>query len=94
MIKSKKLVILPQHQYGGSKRGRPGKSAFSSMMTLAPGVALSSKSLYSQINTGKKVAEDEELVESDDEGEDLVKNPPKVIGQGARVVIKKKPTDQ
>ena len=64
------------------------------MMTLAPGVALSSKSLYSQINAGKKVAEDEELVESDDEGEDFVKNPPKVIGQGARVVIKKKPTDQ
>ena len=93
MIKSKKLVILPQHQMGGNKRGRPGKSSFSHMMTLAPGVSLSSKSIYSQINTTTKATVDEELVESDDEGEDFVKNPPKVLGQGARVVIKKKPAD-
>jgi hypothetical protein len=33
--------------------------------------------------------EEDEPVESDDE-EDLVKNPPKVLGQGARVMIKSK----
>jgi hypothetical protein len=81
MIRSKKLVIIPQNQTGG-KRGRGGKSVYSHMMALAPGASLGN-SLYSQA----KGIEVEEEVESDHD-EELVKDPPKVIGQGARVMIR------
>ena len=74
----------------GGKRGRPGKSSYSQMMTFAPGAAVPGRSIYSQLNLNKKggIEEEEDRIESDYGDDEFLKRQPKVIGQGARVTMK------